>query len=77
MVRGPVLVVVPVQSRREPALGTRCVMWRRVMFQVQGDRGGGEPGMDRRTDDDERNSFPAPPEHFRQYGGRPSSGQTR
>ena len=64
MVRGPVLVGVAVQSRREPALGTACVMCLRMLFQVQGDHRGGEPGMDRRAEDDERNSFPAPPQAF-------------
>jgi hypothetical protein len=43
---------------------------------VQGDHSGGEPGVHRRADDDERNSLPAPSEHFRQYGERTSRGQT-
>jgi len=76
MIRRPVLVVVAVQSRRETVLWTRCVLWLRMVPQVQGDHSGGEPGMDPRTEEDDRNPLPAPSEHFRQYGERARRGQT-
>ena len=75
MVRRAMLVVVPVQSPCDSALGTTCVTGVRMVFQMQSDHGGSQPGMNHRADDEERDPFPAPG-HGLQYGGRPKGGQT-